>query len=106
MKDQKIIVLGSKEIVTIFGFLGIKGKNIETHQHFLKEFKKTIKISSIGMVIIALTLPKEIVDNLIDFKLNNKKPFIHYIPDLFQLKKKKLDIIYKKIYNSINRIID
>ena len=105
MSDQEIYVIGYDEIVLLLGLLGIQGSVLEKSDDFMEIFKNLIKNPSIGMIIIALELPSDIIDYLIDFKLNNRRPFIFYLPDIFQFNIEKNNIFLKKISKSINNII-
>ena len=99
------MVLGSEEIVLMLGLIGIEGKIIEEPDSFLKEFEKLRNMPSIGMILVAIKLPEELIDQLIDFKLNNRRPFVHYIPDIFAPNIENEDVVLKRILNIIERII-
>lgn len=105
MVGQKIHVIGSDEIVILLGLIGIEGTVIEDSNDFLSIFNNLKKNTSIGMIIIAIPIPIDLVDFIIDFKLNNKTPFIFYLPDIFQINIENEDIFYKKILESIGKII-
>lgn len=105
MSDQEIYVIGYDEIVLLLGLLGIQGSVLENSDEFMEIFKNLINNPSIGMIIIALELPSDIIDYLIDFKLNNRRPFIFYLPDIFQLNIEKNNIFLKKISKTISNII-
>ena len=95
MSDQEIYVIGYDEIVLLLGLLGIQGSVLEKSDDFMEIFKNLIKNPSIGMIIIALEY----------FKLNNRRPFVFYLPDIFQFNIEKNNIFLKKISKSINNII-
>ncbi len=105
MPDQEIFIIGNDEICEMFSLLGIDGKIIEKSDEFLPEFQNLIKKPSIGMIIIAITLPDNIVDFLIDFKLNTRRPFIFHLPNMFEPNIEREDIFFKKIFESISQII-
>ena len=105
MVGQKIHVIGSDEIVILLGLLGIEGTIIEDSNEFLSIFNNIKKNASIGMIIVAIPIPLDLVDFIIDFKLNNKTPFVFYLPDIFQLNIENDDPIYNKILDSIGKII-
>ncbi|MFW9897961.1 MAG: V-type ATP synthase subunit F [Candidatus Thorarchaeota archaeon] len=105
MPENNIHIIGYDEIVLLYELLGIEGTILEDPNKFFDEFNKLIKNPSIGIIFIALELPDNIIDYLIDFKLNNKKPFIYYIPDIFEQKIEEEDRFFKKIKKSIGRII-
>ncbi|MFX0030059.1 MAG: V-type ATP synthase subunit F [Candidatus Hermodarchaeota archaeon] len=105
MVGQKIHVLGEEDIVLLFGLLGIDGTIIEDNETFLKVFESLTKESSIGMIIIFRALSDEIIDSILEFKMNNKNPFIFLIPDIFQSDIVYRDIIFNKIFESIEQII-
>ena len=105
MPDQEIYVIGYDEIVLLLGLLGIPGAVLEKSDEFIKIFKNLIKNPSIGMIIIALELPSDIIDYLIDFKLNNRRPFVFYLPDIFQLNIEKNNVFLNKISKSVSKII-
>jgi len=105
MPDQKIHVLGYEEIVLLFGLLGIEGTIVENSEDFLKVFNNLRKRPSIGMLIISMDLPNDIIDFLIEFKITNRIPYIYLLPDIFQKDIFKQDKLLKEIYDSIEEII-
>jgi len=106
MADQEILVISNDDdIVLLLGLLGVSGHLIHVAEGFLKEFNKIIKDPSIGMIIIALELPSDVIDYLIDFKLNNRRPFVFYLPNIFQSEVEKNNVFLNKIFKSISKII-
>lgn len=105
MPDQKIHVLGYEEIVLLFGLLGIEGTSIENSDDLLKIFKNLIKDPSIVMIIISMDLPEDIIEYLIDFKLNNRSPFVFITPDIFNPDVENQDKVLNKIFDSIMEIV-
>jgi len=105
MPEQKIHIIGYDEIVLLFGLLGINGTIVEETNKFTEKFQDLIKNPSIGMIIIAMELPDEIVDYLIDYKLNNRKPFVFQLPDIFKADIEEEDAFLKRIHDSIKKII-
>ena len=57
------------------------------------------------MILIVMDLPDDLAEYLINFKLNNKDPFIFQVPDLFQANIDNRDIFFNKIKESIGKII-
>ncbi|MFX1317444.1 MAG: hypothetical protein ACFE9T_16400, partial [Promethearchaeota archaeon] len=72
---------------------------------FLKEFNNLVNDPQIFMIIISLDLSDTILDFLIDFKINKRKPFIFYIPDIFNLDNSSKNLFLTRVYESINKII-
>ena len=105
MTGQKIYIIGSDDFVILLRLLGIEGTIIEDSNNFLMTFNKLIKNTSIGMIIIAIDLPLDLIDFIIDFKLNNRKPFVFYLPNIFKTNIENEDVFYNKILNSIGKII-
>ena len=105
MADQEVIILGSEEHVLMLAMLGIEGKIVENSEEFLKIFRDLIKKPSIGMIIIALDLPKDITNYLIDFKINNRRPFIFIMPNLFKTEIDKEDLVLNRILDAVSDII-
>ncbi len=103
--NQKVHVMGNEDIVLMFSLLGIDGTVIKNNDNFLEVFNLLQNKSEIGMIIIALKVPTEIIDFLINFKLDNRKPLIHLLPDIFQENIEKNDVFLNKIYDSIGDII-
>ncbi|HEY0089616.1 MAG TPA: V-type ATP synthase subunit F [Candidatus Lokiarchaeia archaeon] len=101
----KIIVIGDEEIVLLFGLLGIDGIILENANNFLKEFNKLVNDPTIGMVLISLELPEEITRVLIDFKLNNRRPFIFNLPDVFEPNIEEKNIFFAKIESILKKIV-
>ncbi len=105
MSEQKIHVLGYDYIVSMLGLLGIEGTVIKDNDDFQKEFNNLINKPSINMIIISLKLPSDIEDFLVNFKLNRRKPFIFYLPEIFNLEVIPKDLFLNKIYESIGKIL-
>ena len=105
MADQEVVIIGSEEHVLMLAMLGIEGIVVEKSEEFLKIFRDLINKPSIGMILIALELPKDIVNYLIDFKLNNRRPFIFIMPDLFKTEIDKEDLVLNRILDAVSDII-
>jgi len=105
MVAQKIHILGEKEMVSMLGLLGLEGTIVGNEEEFLKRFTELTKRPSIGMIIIVLRLSIEIIEFLLDFKQNNRVPFIFILPDIYQPNIEKEDIILNKIVEAIGNII-
>jgi vacuolar-type H+-ATPase subunit F/Vma7 len=105
MSEQKIHVIGDDESVLMFGLLGIEGTILSENENFRKEFNKLINDAKIDMIIVALDLPEDMIEFLVDFKLNKRKPFVFYLPDIFNLDLEQKDILLKKVYESIGKIL-
>lgn len=105
MVDQKVHILGYDEIVLMLGLLGIEGTTIENVNEFMPIFNELIKKPTIGMIIIAIDLPDEINEFLVDFKLNNRRPFITFIPDIFETNIEKKDVLLNQILKIIGKLI-
>ncbi len=103
--NQKVHVIGNEDIVLMFSLLGIDGTVIKNNENFLEVFNLLQNKSEIGMIIITINLSTEIFDFLIDFKLDNRKPLIHLLPDIFQENFEKNDVFLNKIYDSIGDTI-
>ncbi|MHA1150803.1 MAG: V-type ATP synthase subunit F [Promethearchaeota archaeon] len=104
MSEEKIHVLGSDEIVILLGLLGIEGTVLDKTQNILKKIKELILDPKITMIIVALDIPDNVVEFLIDYKLNNRKPFIFHLQDIFKIYKEKSSIMVK-IIDSIGNIL-
>jgi len=104
MFDKEIFVLGDEDIVLMLGLLGIEGTTIENREEFHKVFNNLIDQPKIGIILITLRLPDETIDFLLNFKLNNKEPFIFILPDIFQPNIEKADVLLSKISNAISDI--
>ncbi len=107
MKEQQIFILGYEEIVLLFGLLGIDGKVVDNPEDFSLEFNNLIqnRSSSISIIIIALELPLDIVNYIIDYKLSDRKPFVFLMPDIFQSDIDSNDIVLKEIQKPIRKLI-
>lgn len=105
MADQEVVIIGSEEHVLMLAMLGIEGIIVEKSEEFLKIFRDLIKKPSIGMILIALELSKDIVNYLIDFKINNRRPFIFIMPDLFKTEIDKEDLVLNRILDAVSDII-
>ncbi len=105
MNGQKIYVIGSDDTVILFGLIGIKGTVVKDPPELLAMFKELVKNPSLGMIIITLDLPQNIIEYLIEFKINNKRPFVYYLPNIFQPNIEKNDLFLNQIIKSIKKII-
>ena len=105
MVDQKVILLGNEEHVLMLALLGIEGILVEKSEDFLKLFGELIKKPSTGMLLIALELPKDLMNYLINFKINNRRPFIFILPDLFKTDIDKDDLVLNRILDAVSDII-
>ena len=105
MVDQEVYIIGDEDIVLMLGLLGIKGIVVENEEEFLKKFNELIKQTRIGMILIALPLSNETVEFLFEFKLNNRKPFIFILPDVFHTNIEMHDSVLNKIYDAIGDIV-
>ena len=105
MPDEKIHVIGYDEIVSLFGLLGIEGTVVDNKEEFIKIFENLTKRSSIAMIIINMELSDEVLEYIMDFKINNRIPFIYLLPDIFQPDIRSHDKIYDKIHELIEEII-
>jgi len=105
MFNQKIHILGEEDLVVMLGLLGLEGTIIKSENNFIEEFNILIKKPSIGMIIIAMPLYDELINYLINFKLNNNKPFIFILPEVFQPHIELEGKIVNKILEAIGEII-
>ena len=105
MAEEKIHVIGYEEIVSLFGLLGIEGTVVNQEEDFLKIFEDIIKKPSIAMVIVNMDLSDDLFEYLLDFKTNNKIPFIYLLPDIFKQDVTKHDKIFDIIYDLIQELI-
>jgi vacuolar-type H+-ATPase subunit F/Vma7 len=105
MPGERIHVIGYDEIVSLFGLLGIEGTIVNTIEDFNKIFEKIIKRPSIVMIIVNVELPDDLFEYVMDFKTNNRIPFIFLLPDIFRPDIKYHDKIFDKIHELIEEII-
>ncbi|MFX0076777.1 MAG: V-type ATP synthase subunit F [Candidatus Hermodarchaeota archaeon] len=104
MVEEKIHIIGYEEIVTLFGLLGIEGTVVKHEDDFLKVFEDLTKKTSIAMIIINIDLSENLFEYILEFKTNNKIPFVYLLPDIFQKDIKKQDKIYDIIYELIQEL--
>lgn len=103
---QKIhIISDDDEIVILMNLLGIQGTILEGTNKFIDIFDNLTKDKSIGIIIISVTLSDKIIDYLIEFKLNNIKPFIFLIPNLFEEQAKDKSIFLNKVYKQAEKLL-
>jgi vacuolar-type H+-ATPase subunit F/Vma7 len=102
---RKIHVIGYSEIIILMNLLGIEGTVLEDSNAFMGVFNKLIKEEMISIIIISMDLPANLIDYLIDFKLNHSKPFIYVMPDLFQENPDEKSIFLKQVYKKVNKLI-
>ena len=105
MIDNEVHIIGEEDIILMLGLIGIQGTVVENQEEFLKIFNRLINQSKIEMIIVAVQLSKEIVDFLMDFKLNNRRPFVFILPDVFHPNIEKDDLIFSKIFDAISDIV-
>jgi V/A-type H+-transporting ATPase subunit F len=100
---EKIMALGDEETVTLFELLGIEGKIVNSFNEFELELYEIIKDPMIGMILISEKILTGHLDFYLNFKLNNPKPFIFLLPDIFQSKNINTDSITKIIQEYIGK---
>ena len=106
METQKIQVLtDDDEILILMNLLGIKGTVLETPNEFMEKFDELKEDSSINVILISMDLPDEIIEDLIDFKLNNTTPFIYLMPDLFEEDLDEKSTFLKKVYKQAEKLL-
>jgi vacuolar-type H+-ATPase subunit F/Vma7 len=105
MLNQKIHIIGDEDLVIMLGLLGLEGSIINSEGEFFEEFNKITKNPSIGLIIIAISLTDEILNFIINFKLNNRKPFIFILPDVFQPHIEEEGKIIDKILEAIGEVV-
>ncbi|MFX0104222.1 MAG: V-type ATP synthase subunit F [Candidatus Hodarchaeota archaeon] len=105
MVNEKIHILGEEDLVVMLGLIGIEGTIINSGEDFMIEFNELIKKASIGMIIIAIPLPDDIINFVINFKLNNRKPFIFILPDIFHSRIEEEGQVINKILEAIGDVV-
>jgi vacuolar-type H+-ATPase subunit F/Vma7 len=105
MVNQKIHILGQEDIVVMLGLLGIEGTVIDSGDELMIRFNELIKNLRIGMIIIALPLEDDLINFLLDFKLNNRTPFILILPDIFQPHIEEEGQVINKILDAIGDVV-
>ncbi|TFF94694.1 MAG: hypothetical protein EU544_04150 [Promethearchaeota archaeon] len=105
MINKKIHVIGYDEAVLLLGLLGIEGTIVENQDIFMNTFKKLIKDGSIGMIIIAMDLPESKLEFIKEFKMNNRRPFVFLLPDIFNPNIDRSDFFLNQIQKSLGKII-
>ncbi|MBN1800668.1 MAG: hypothetical protein JW891_04135 [Candidatus Lokiarchaeota archaeon] len=105
MVDQEIHVIGTDDLVILFGLIGVNGTIIKEESEFLPLFKDLTERPSIGMIIVAFDLTQQLVEFIVDFKLNNRTPFIYYLPDIFKPNIEINDAFWNHITTSIKKLI-
>lgn len=105
MVEDRVHIIGYDEIVLLFGLIGIRGTILESYKDFKEEFYKLVNDSSISMLIIAIDLPKDNLDEVVQFKLNNRLPFVYVLPDIFDPNIDEEDQLMNKIIKSLGKII-
>ncbi len=105
MGDQKIHILGQEDLVVMLGLLGIEGTVINSRDELINRFNELIKKPSIGMIIIAMPLQNDLVNFMVNFKLNNRTPFIFILPDIFQPHIEEEGQVINKILDAIGDIV-
>ncbi len=71
----------------------------------MNKFNKLIENPSIGMIIISIDLPDDIISYLTNFKLTNIKPFIYIMPQIFKRELDNKSPLLKKIYSAIGKLL-
>ncbi|MFW5895738.1 MAG: V-type ATP synthase subunit F [archaeon] len=106
MTELDIHVIGHDDIVLLLGIIGIKGTIVENPNNFLNKFNELANDPKIGLIIIALDLPSDIMDSIIDYKLNHRRPVIFYLPNVLQPNVEEKDLFHRKIIKSIGQIVN
>lgn len=104
-KNLQIHIIGNEDTILLFGLLGLKGTIVKKNDDFFEVLKPLLNNREIGMLIIAMNLPNEIIDFLIDLKVNNTRPLIHFLPDIYQEDIESDYVFRNKIYDAIGDIV-
>jgi vacuolar-type H+-ATPase subunit F/Vma7 len=105
MAKKKIHILGDEDICYMLGLLGMEGTIVEDNKDFMETFKDLTEDPSISLIIISGDYPDDIIDQLIEFKLNNREPFIFYLPNIFKEEIEERGVLLKNVYKSIDRLL-
>ncbi|MHA1914716.1 MAG: V-type ATP synthase subunit F [Promethearchaeota archaeon] len=105
MIDSEVHIIGDEDIVLMLGLIGIQGTIVENQEEFLKTFNRVINQSKLEMVIVSIQMSDEIIEFLMEFKLNNRRPFVFILPDVFRPNIEKDDPLLSKIFEAISDIV-
>ena len=105
-RKQKIHLLtDDDEILILMNLLGIDGSLLETKNNFMDKFHQLTEDSWVSILLISMELPDEFLEEIIDFKLNNTKPFIYVMPNLFKEGMGDKSLILKKVYKKTRQLL-
>jgi vacuolar-type H+-ATPase subunit F/Vma7 len=105
MPEKTIHIIGYDEMVYLFGLMGIPGTVLEDPKLFKDKFNKIRKDPSVSMIIISMDLPDNLIDFVSEFKLNNRTPFVYYMPEIFQRNIEQSSAVLDKLLKSIQKIL-
>jgi len=105
MIDSEVHIVGDEDLILMLGLIGIEGTIVENQDDFLKIFNKLINQSKIEMIIVAMQISDEIVDFLMEYKLNNRRPFIFILPDIFRPNIENDDPLLSRIFEAVSDIV-
>ncbi|TFG17984.1 MAG: hypothetical protein EU531_01730 [Promethearchaeota archaeon] len=105
MVNQKVYILGNDDMVIMFGLIGIEGMIIDNSEDLITIFEDLISDKSIGMIIITIELNEAQISYFLNFKLNNKRPFVYIIPTIFNEEAEEEVFLkkYKDILEPVNK---
>ncbi|MFO8018844.1 MAG: V-type ATP synthase subunit F [Promethearchaeia archaeon] len=106
MTELDIHVIGHDDIVLLLGIIGIRGSIVEKAENFLEKFNELTQDPKVGLIIIAINLPSDIMDTVINYKLTHRRPVIFYLPNLLQPNVEENDLFHRKIIKSVGEIVN
>lgn len=106
MTELDIHVIGHDDIVLLLGIIGINGSIVENPNNFLEKFNELTENPKIGLIVVALDLPSDIMDEVINYKLSHKRPVVFYLPNILQPNVEENDLFHKKILKSVGEIVN
>jgi vacuolar-type H+-ATPase subunit F/Vma7 len=106
-RKQKIhLITDDDEILILMNLLGIEGTLLGTSNNFMDKFQELTADSWISIILISMELPDAIVEEIIDYKLNNTKPFIYLMPNLFKEGIDEKSTVLKKVYRQAKKLLN
>ncbi|MBD3193723.1 MAG: hypothetical protein GF317_01610 [Candidatus Lokiarchaeota archaeon] len=105
MREEKIHIVGYDEIVVLMGLLGIEGTPLDRNHNFINLFNRLKNNPSISVIIIALELTDDQIKFIKDFKLENRRPFVFILPEVFKKKRDDKSKLLNEISQNIGKLL-
>ena len=105
MRQKIHMISDNDDFIILMNLIGVESTLLDNTNNFIDTFKKLKNDKSISVIIISMKLPETIIEHILEFKLNNTKPFIFLMPNLFEEQAEDKSILLNRIYKQANKLL-